>query len=119
MQKLSTEGARRRQKIVWKTEKFCKLTFYTYNIIKIRKIDWNLNFNFFVLFYLSKTGKRITLFGVVIPARQAWNQFLGTLKGIQIHVRSLCWIFKQSMEARNRVGIGLSYRPARLHGWRN
>jgi hypothetical protein len=24
-------------------------------------------------------------------------------------------IFKQSMEARNRVGIGLSYRPARLH----
>ncbi len=31
-------------------------------------------------------------------------------------------IFKQSMGARNRVGIGLSYRPARLHrlvGWRN
>jgi hypothetical protein len=24
-------------------------------------------------------------------------------------------IFKQSMGARNRVGIGLSYRPARLH----
>jgi hypothetical protein len=24
-------------------------------------------------------------------------------------------IFKQSMVARNRVGIGLSYRPARLH----
>jgi hypothetical protein len=24
-------------------------------------------------------------------------------------------IFKQSMEARNRVGIGLSYRPARLY----
>ncbi len=29
-------------------------------------------------------------------------------------------IFKQSLGARNRVGIGLSYRPARLHiGWRN
>jgi hypothetical protein len=24
-------------------------------------------------------------------------------------------IFKQSMEDRNRIGIGLSYRPARLH----
>ncbi len=24
-------------------------------------------------------------------------------------------IFRQSMGARNRVGIGLSYRPARLH----
>jgi hypothetical protein len=24
-------------------------------------------------------------------------------------------IFKQSMEARNQGGIGLSYRPARLH----
>jgi hypothetical protein len=29
-------------------------------------------------------------------------------------------IFKRSMGARNRVGIGLSYRPSRLHiGWRN
>jgi hypothetical protein len=28
-------------------------------------------------------------------------------------------IFKQSMGARNRIEIGLSYRPARLHGWRN
>ncbi len=26
-----------------------------------------------------------------------------------------CWYFKQSMGARNRVGIGLSYRPARLY----
>jgi hypothetical protein len=24
-----------------------------------------------------------------------------------------CWNFKQAMGARNRVGIGLSYRPAR------
>jgi hypothetical protein len=28
-------------------------------------------------------------------------------------------IFKQSMGARHRVGIGLSYRPARLNRWRN
>jgi hypothetical protein len=30
-------------------------------------------------------------------------------------------IFKQSTRARNRVGIGLSYRPARLHytAWQN
>ncbi len=28
-------------------------------------------------------------------------------------------IFKQSMGAKNRVGIGQSYRPARLHAWRN
>jgi hypothetical protein len=28
-------------------------------------------------------------------------------------------IFKQSMGAWNPVGIGLSYRPARLHRWRN
>jgi hypothetical protein len=26
-----------------------------------------------------------------------------------------CCISKQSMGARNRVGIGLSYRPAKLH----
>jgi hypothetical protein len=28
-------------------------------------------------------------------------------------------IFKQSMGARTRVGIGLSYRPASQVGWRN
>ncbi len=28
---------------------------------------------------------------------------------------ALCWNFKQPMGARNRVGIRLSYRPARLH----
>jgi hypothetical protein len=30
------------------------------------------------------------------------------------HMRGRAGIFKQSMGARNRVGIGLSYRPARL-----
>jgi hypothetical protein len=28
-------------------------------------------------------------------------------------------IFRQSMGARNRVGIGLSYRPPGYIGWRN
>ncbi len=33
---------------------------------------------------------------------------------------SCAGVFKQSMGARTRVGIGLSYRPARLHSqWRN
>jgi len=30
-------------------------------------------------------------------------------------IQARAGIFKQSMGARNRVGIGLSYRPARLH----
>ncbi len=35
---------------------------------------------------------------------------------IQTHIRIICaGIFKQSMGARNRVGIELSYRPTRLH----
>jgi hypothetical protein len=38
---------------------------------------------------------------------------LDTLKASQ-NVSSAC-IFKESVGARNRVGIGLSYRPARLH----
>ncbi len=29
--------------------------------------------------------------------------------------KSSAWIFKQSMGARKRLGIGLSYRPTRLH----
>jgi hypothetical protein len=29
--------------------------------------------------------------------------------------QSCAGIFKQSMGVRNRIGIGLSYRPARLH----
>jgi hypothetical protein len=28
-------------------------------------------------------------------------------------------ILEQSMGARNRIGIGSLYRPARLHSWRN
>jgi hypothetical protein len=37
--------------------------------------------------------------------------FMDRTKGSVLCAR----IFKQSMGARNRVGIGLSYRPVRLH----
>ncbi len=50
---------------------------------------------------------------------------MGTSINVRVEVRfTLCkdsgsassaGIFKQSMGARNRVGIGLSYRPARLN----
>jgi hypothetical protein len=33
----------------------------------------------------------------------------------RVVTEQLCWYFKQSMGTRNRVGIGLSYRPDRLH----
>jgi hypothetical protein len=34
---------------------------------------------------------------------------------IRASVQHSAGILEQSMEARNREGIGLSYRPARLH----
>ncbi len=40
------------------------------------------------------------------------------LNGISSSVNS-AGIFKQSMRTRNRVGMGLSYRPARLHSLAN
>jgi hypothetical protein len=40
--------------------------------------------------------------------------FLTILMGLQDQTHR-AGIFKQSMGARNRVGIGLSYRPTRLH----
>jgi hypothetical protein len=40
-------------------------------------------------------------------------------QGTFIDDRNCAGILEQSMWARNRVGIGLSYRPARLHSWRN
>ncbi len=41
-----------------------------------------------------------------------WSKF-----GIVVELMTVYWagIFKQSTGARNRIGIGLSYRPARLH----
>ncbi len=80
-----------------------------------------------------------TIYVAVVPARQAtgymlaesipWNRFLDTIKvlkywtwctGWQISVQARssqisAGIFKQSIGARNRVGTGLSYRPASLH----
>ncbi len=41
------------------------------------------------------------------------NRFLGSLKFYKFELSD--GIFKQSMGARNRAGIGFSYRPARLH----
>jgi hypothetical protein len=46
--------------------------------------------------------------------QEGFNIISGCL--IQKTIKSDCTgIFKQSIGARNRVGIGLSYRPARLH----
>ena len=43
------------------------------------------------------------------------NSFLSDNGCVRMSVEESCaGIFKQSMGARNRVGIGLSYRPARL-----
>jgi hypothetical protein len=39
------------------------------------------------------------------------RRFIGDFRGLDLRAG----IFKQSMGARNRVGIGLSYQPARLH----
>jgi hypothetical protein len=39
----------------------------------------------------------------------------GSYAGNRIMDFNSAGIFKQSMVARNRVGIGLSYRPARVH----
>ncbi len=49
-------------------------------------------------------------------------RFAGELKTrVFLHIQNTvvakdrCWNFKQSMGARNRVEIALSYQPARLH----
>ncbi len=52
-------------------------------------------------------------------AGQARQQALHDVSQVEIlftHICRLCWnFFKQSIGARNRAGIGLSDRPARLH----
>ncbi len=42
-----------------------------------------------------------------------WNRFLGSYKRLKIGLYAE--IFKLPIGARNRVGIGLPYWPARLH----
>ena len=44
-----------------------------------------------------------------------WDQVSIQLKYLSTSKPSLCWYFLPSLWARNRVGIGLWYRPARLH----
>ncbi len=49
-----------------------------------------------------------------VHLRLSWGSVHGSYCS-NIELGGLCWIFKQSMGASNRVGIGLFYRPARLH----
>ncbi len=59
-----------------------------------------------------------SLKSMVVPnatkAKTAWA-FSNTIPSTCLAFSTSAGIFKQSMRARNRVGIGLSYRPARLH----
>jgi hypothetical protein len=52
---------------------------------------------------------------VIVPAGQAENRYLGSIKGLQIRAQSCTGILEPFMGARNRVGKGLLYRPARLY----
>jgi hypothetical protein len=51
----------------------------------------------------ADTLPKFLLYSVACPVREKWGQ------------DGCAGIFKQSMGARNREGIGLSYWPARLH----
>jgi hypothetical protein len=44
---------------------------------------------------------------------------MGLAVSSSFEARSGAEIFKQSRGVRNRDGVGLSYRPARLHSWQN
>ncbi len=57
---------------------------------------------------------------VGLPAEMGYQLALTALVGYLLALRAFAGIFKQSMGARNRVGIGLSYRPATGYtAWRN
>ncbi len=47
--------------------------------------------------------------------KRVWGSGIDSKEWIPPAYVAWAGIFKQSMGARNRVGIGLSYRPARLH----
>jgi hypothetical protein len=72
-------------------------------------MSYNAGFyDFFYFIYRTRTGKE---------DQGAGEGILKLLMSPGIDsasLSSLCWNFKQSMGARNRVGIGLSYRPAWL-----
>jgi hypothetical protein len=62
----------------------------------------------------------IKLESAILFQRMKFHKFIFSEKGNFhkvpcLHTQYRAGIFKQSMGARNRVGIGLSYRPARLH----
>jgi hypothetical protein len=75
--------------------------------------------SFFVLYYLPSSANKSFRNCLLIPAKQNENVFFITLKAKKL-LKSLLAVqigavmFKQSIGARNLVGIGLSYRPARL-----
>jgi hypothetical protein len=52
---------------------------------------------------------------IKINLHHAANIFSNQIRKNNRYTVHCAGIFKQSMGARNRVGIGLSYRPARLH----
>ena len=49
----------------------------------------------------------------ILFTRRDSREYAQTVQNVLCSPRA--GIFKQSMGARNRLGIGLSYRPARLH----
>ncbi len=62
----------------------------------------------------------IKLESAILFQRMKFHKFLLSEKGnfhkvLRLHTQYRAGIFKQSMGVRNRVGIGLSYRSARLH----
>jgi hypothetical protein len=67
-----------------------------------------------ILSYVSRLGLRIApkyCAGTLEQSIGVWNRL-----GIGLSYRpARAGIFKESMGARNRGGRGLSYRPARLH----
>ncbi len=102
----------------------CKLYLYTIQYIHVQ-------YMYLVLVLLQETithfDYRLCRALPLLPAD--FNPFFGTSVGhnllpMQAYIagysmyplaRTLCWNLEQSVGARNRVGIWLLYRPARLH----
>ncbi len=69
----------------------------------------------------SRLNKRIRILRSVQTGASQGSWSVGNLRSLtpppktQLKQKTGAGIFKQSIEARNRVEIGLSYRPARLH----
>ncbi len=50
-----------------------------------------------------------------VSVEEMWETFRANPTVRRFHGEDCAGIFKRSIGARNRVGIGLSYRPARIH----